>query len=36
MINGGTAIGFYSGDVKVLVEDIQELKPTLLCGGKIF
>ena len=28
-MNGGQ-IGFYQGDVKLLIEDIAELKPTLL------
>lgn len=26
------SIGFWRGDVKLLVEDIMELKPTILCG----
>ncbi|OWM83770.1 hypothetical protein CDL15_Pgr004201 [Punica granatum] len=28
----GSAIGFWRGDVRFLVEDIQELKPTIFCG----
>lgn len=32
MISAGAAVGFYSGDPKVLVDDIQALKPTLLTG----
>lgn len=29
---GGTAIGFYQGDVRKLTDDIKELRPSLLCG----
>lgn len=32
VISSGGAIGFYSGDAKELVNDIQELKPTIMCG----
>ncbi|KMT00518.1 hypothetical protein BVRB_9g218160 [Beta vulgaris subsp. vulgaris] len=28
----GTSIGFWQGDVKYLIEDLQELKPTMFCG----
>ncbi|XP_020582943.1 long chain acyl-CoA synthetase 2 [Phalaenopsis equestris] len=28
----GASIGFWQGDVRRLMEDIQELKPTLFCG----
>ncbi|KAJ8645698.1 hypothetical protein MRB53_007446 [Persea americana] len=28
----GASIGFWRGDVRFLVEDIQELKPTIFCG----
>ncbi|XP_058069169.1 probable CoA ligase CCL6 [Magnolia sinica] len=28
----GASIGFWRGDVRYLVEDIQELKPTIFCG----
>ncbi|KAI3946070.1 hypothetical protein MKX01_024826 [Papaver californicum] len=28
----GASIGFWRGDVRYLMEDIQELKPTILCG----
>ncbi|KAF3779723.1 Long chain acyl-CoA synthetase 4, partial [Nymphaea thermarum] len=28
----GASIGFWQGDVKLLVEDIGELKPTIFCG----
>ncbi|XP_017696033.1 long chain acyl-CoA synthetase 2 isoform X2 [Phoenix dactylifera] len=28
----GASIGFWQGDVRYLMEDIQELKPTLFCG----
>ncbi|KAM7279046.1 hypothetical protein ACFE04_006180 [Oxalis oulophora] len=31
-ILNGAAIGFWRGDVKTLVEDIVELKPTMLCA----
>ncbi|CAI9759352.1 unnamed protein product [Fraxinus pennsylvanica] len=31
-INHGASIGFWRGDVKLLVEDIGELKPTILCA----
>ncbi|KAK1300760.1 Long chain acyl-CoA synthetase 2 [Acorus calamus] len=31
-ISKGASIGFWRGDVRYLVEDIQELKPTLFCG----
>merc|ERR1719482_2280181 len=31
-ICGGSRIGFYSGNVKTLTEDICELQPTVLCG----
>eukprot|EP00005_Dracoamoeba_jomungandri_P000521 CAMPEP_0174254172 /NCGR_PEP_ID=MMETSP0439-20130205/3517_1 /TAXON_ID=0 /ORGANISM="Stereomyxa ramosa, Strain Chinc5" /LENGTH=671 /DNA_ID=CAMNT_0015335623 /DNA_START=35 /DNA_END=2047 /DNA_ORIENTATION=- len=30
--SSGGCVGFYQGDVKKLVDDIQELKPTLLIG----
>eukprot|EP01114_Cavostelium_apophysatum_P021160 TRINITY_DN72_c0_g1_i3.p1 TRINITY_DN72_c0_g1~~TRINITY_DN72_c0_g1_i3.p1 ORF type:complete len:1130 (-),score=527.02 TRINITY_DN72_c0_g1_i3:24-3413(-) len=32
MIHGGAAVGFFSGDTRTLVDDIQLLKPTLLAG----
>ncbi|EPS71028.1 hypothetical protein M569_03729, partial [Genlisea aurea] len=32
MINHGASIGFWRGDVKLLVEDIGELKPTIFCA----
>ncbi|KAJ9704876.1 hypothetical protein PVL29_003091 [Vitis rotundifolia] len=28
----GSSIGFWGGDVRYLMEDIQELKPTIFCG----
>ncbi|KAF8410610.1 hypothetical protein HHK36_003142 [Tetracentron sinense] len=28
----GSSIGFWRGDVRYLIEDIQELKPTMFCG----
>ncbi|THU59276.1 hypothetical protein C4D60_Mb07t00420 [Musa balbisiana] len=28
----GASIGFWQGDVRYLMEDIQELKPTIFCG----
>ncbi|CAI9772654.1 unnamed protein product [Fraxinus pennsylvanica] len=31
-INHGASIGFWRGDVKLLVEDIGELKPTIFCA----
>ncbi|KAK9667418.1 hypothetical protein RND81_14G254800 [Saponaria officinalis] len=31
-ISKGSSIGFWQGDVRYLVEDLQELKPTLFCG----
>ncbi|CAK9163063.1 unnamed protein product [Ilex paraguariensis] len=31
-INHGASIGFWRGDVKLLVEDIAELKPTVFCA----
>ncbi|OVA05727.1 AMP-dependent synthetase/ligase [Macleaya cordata] len=31
-INYGAAIGFWRGDVKLLIEDIGELKPTIFCA----
>ncbi|CAH9092799.1 unnamed protein product, partial [Cuscuta epithymum] len=31
-INHGASIGFWRGDVKLLVEDIAELKPTIFCA----
>nr|GEV49596.1 long chain acyl-CoA synthetase 4-like [Tanacetum cinerariifolium] len=31
-INHGAAIGFWRGDVKLLIEDIGELKPTIFCA----
>ncbi|KAE8657278.1 Long chain acyl-CoA synthetase 4 [Hibiscus syriacus] len=31
-ISRGAAIGFWRGDVKLLVEDIGELKPTIFCA----
>jgi long-chain acyl-CoA synthetase len=31
-ISQGAAIGFWRGDVKLLVEDIGELKPTIFCA----
>lgn len=31
-INHGAAIGFWRGDVKLLTEDIAELKPTIFCA----
>ncbi|XP_073131701.1 long chain acyl-CoA synthetase 4-like [Henckelia pumila] len=32
IINHGASIGFWRGDVKLLVEDIGELKPTIFCA----
>ncbi|KAL6549857.1 Long chain acyl-CoA synthetase 4 [Orobanche minor] len=32
MINNGASIGFWRGDVKLLVEDIGLLKPTIFCA----
>lgn len=31
-INNGASIGFWRGDVKLLVEDIAELKPSIFCA----
>ncbi|KAF5953201.1 hypothetical protein HYC85_011145 [Camellia sinensis] len=31
-ISIGSSIGFWRGDVKLLIEDIRELKPTILCA----
>lgn len=31
-INHGASIGFWRGDVKLLVEDMAELKPTIFCA----
>ncbi|KAL2927530.1 Long chain acyl-CoA synthetase 2 [Bienertia sinuspersici] len=31
-ISKGTTIGFWQGDVRYLIEDLQELKPTMFCG----
>ncbi|KAL7203208.1 hypothetical protein ACSBR2_016500 [Camellia fascicularis] len=31
-ISVGSSIGFWRGDVKLLIEDIRELKPTVLCA----
>ncbi|KAL2946323.1 hypothetical protein AAZX31_20G007200 [Glycine max] len=31
-ISKGSSIGFWQGDVRFLLEDIQELKPTIFCG----
>ncbi|CAI0446855.1 unnamed protein product [Linum tenue] len=31
-IHKGASIGFWQGDVRFLMEDLQELKPTMLCG----
>ncbi|CAI9094303.1 OLC1v1030020C1 [Oldenlandia corymbosa var. corymbosa] len=31
-INHGASIGFWRGDVKLLVEDISELKPSIFCA----
>ncbi|XAR62970.1 Long-chain-fatty-acid--CoA ligase [Bertholletia excelsa] len=31
-ISAGASIGFWRGDVKLLIEDIRELKPTVLCA----
>ncbi|KAI5655337.1 hypothetical protein M9H77_32524 [Catharanthus roseus] len=31
-INHGASIGFWRGDVKLLVEDLGELKPTIFCA----
>ncbi|KAI3682793.1 hypothetical protein L1987_83042 [Smallanthus sonchifolius] len=31
-INHGASIGFWRGDVKLLIEDIGELKPTIFCA----
>ncbi|XP_021738533.1 long chain acyl-CoA synthetase 2-like [Chenopodium quinoa] len=28
----GTSIGFWQGDVRYLIEDLHELKPTMFCG----
>ncbi|CAK8570867.1 unnamed protein product [Lathyrus sativus] len=28
----GSSIGFWQGDVRFLMEDVQELKPTIFCG----
>jgi long-chain acyl-CoA synthetase len=30
--HGGAAIGFYSGDVQRLLDDIQVLRPTVFCS----
>nr|DAD35381.1 TPA_asm: hypothetical protein HUJ06_006021 [Nelumbo nucifera] len=30
-ISHGASIGFWCGDVKLLVEDIRELRPTTFC-----
>lgn len=32
MISRGARIGFYSGNIKLLLSDMQALKPTLFCG----
>jgi len=32
MIHGGAQIGFYTGDARVLIDDIALLGPTILCG----
>eukprot|EP01120_Amphizonella_sp_Union-15-10_P010997 TRINITY_DN4560_c0_g1_i1.p1 TRINITY_DN4560_c0_g1~~TRINITY_DN4560_c0_g1_i1.p1 ORF type:complete len:646 (+),score=109.26 TRINITY_DN4560_c0_g1_i1:71-2008(+) len=32
MLAVGGSIGYWRGDISLLMEDIQELKPTLLCG----
>ncbi|KAH0790807.1 AMP-binding enzyme family protein [Histomonas meleagridis] len=32
MINQGVKIGFYTGDTRRLVDDIQALQPTIMCG----
>uniref|UniRef100_A0A5B7AFM9 Long-chain-fatty-acid--CoA ligase n=1 Tax=Davidia involucrata TaxID=16924 RepID=A0A5B7AFM9_DAVIN len=31
-ISKGSSIGFWQGDVRFLIEDLQELKPTIFCG----
>ncbi|GAB4853943.1 eukaryotic long-chain fatty acid CoA synthetase (LC-FACS) [Ancistrocladus abbreviatus] len=31
-IHKGSSIGFWQGDVRYLVDDLQELKPTIFCG----
>ncbi|KAK7310370.1 hypothetical protein RJT34_07844 [Clitoria ternatea] len=31
-ISKGSSIGFWQGDVRFLLEDVQELKPTIFCG----
>ncbi|XP_074285832.1 putative CoA ligase CCL6 [Silene latifolia] len=31
-ISRGASIGFWQGDVRYLLEDLQELKPTIFCG----
>ncbi|OMO92180.1 AMP-dependent synthetase/ligase [Corchorus olitorius] len=31
-IKMGSSIGFWQGDVRYLMEDVQELKPTVFCG----
>ncbi|KAL8143536.1 hypothetical protein V2J09_016568 [Rumex salicifolius] len=31
-ITKGTSIGFWQGDVRYLMDDLQELKPTIFCG----
>ncbi|XP_057550300.1 probable CoA ligase CCL6 [Amaranthus tricolor] len=31
-LSKGTSIGFWQGDVKYLIEDLHELKPTMFCG----
>ncbi|PSS03947.1 Long chain acyl-CoA synthetase [Actinidia chinensis var. chinensis] len=32
LISTGASIGFWQGDIKLLIEDIKELKPTVLCA----
>ncbi|KAK3037311.1 hypothetical protein RJ639_032073 [Escallonia herrerae] len=32
MISAGASIGFWYGDIKLLMNDIKELKPTVLCA----
>ncbi|KAK9942292.1 hypothetical protein M0R45_007966 [Rubus argutus] len=29
----GSSIGFWQGDIRFLLDDLQELKPTMFCGA---
>lgn len=31
-LSKGSSIGFWQGDIRYLIEDLQELKPTVFCG----